>query len=48
MFIDLNGGEWAPDPPDVDDAEAAVIAVAAGEVDEAWLAGWLRGRIRFS
>ena len=23
MFIDLNNGSWNPDPPDVDDAEAA-------------------------
>ena len=46
-FIDLNGGQWIPDPPDVDQAEAAMLAVAAGEVDEAWFAGWLRDRISF-
>ena len=28
------------------DAEAAMLAVAAGEVDEAWFAEWLRSRIR--
>lgn len=48
MFIDLNGGVWDPDPPDVDDAEAAMLAVAAHEVDEAWLAQWLRERVRFA
>lgn len=48
MFIDLNGGAWDPDPPDVDAAEAAMLAVAAHEVDEAWLADWLRERTRFA
>lgn len=47
MFIDLNEGIWEPDPPDVDEAEAAMQAIAAGEVDEAWVARWLRERIRF-
>jgi death-on-curing protein len=47
LFIDLNGGAWDPDPPDVDEAEAAMLAVAAHEVDEAWLADWLRARVRF-
>jgi prophage maintenance system killer protein len=47
LFIDLNGGVWDPDPPDVDDAEAAMLAVAAHDVDEAWLADWLRSRTRF-
>jgi hypothetical protein len=26
--FDLNGGTWDPDPPDVDEAEAAMLAVA--------------------
>jgi death on curing protein len=47
VFVDLNGGLWDPDPPDVDDAEAAMLAVAAHEVDEGWLAEWLRARVRF-
>jgi death-on-curing protein len=47
MFIDLNEGLWEPDPPDVDDAEAAMLAVASHEVDEEWLARWLRQRVRF-
>jgi death-on-curing protein len=45
LFIDLNDGRWSPDPPDVDQAEEAMFAVAAGEVDEKWLAGWLRERV---
>lgn len=36
-----------PDPPNVDEAEAAMVADAAHEVDEAWLANWLRSRVRF-
>ncbi len=47
MFVDLNDGHWDPDPPDVDDAEAAMLAVAAHEVDEAWFATWLRERVTF-
>ena len=47
LFIDLNNGVWDPDPPNVDEAEAAMLAVAAHEVDEAWLADWLRTRVRF-
>ena len=47
MFLDLNGASWHPDPPDVDDAEAAMLVVAAHEVDEAWFADWLRARVRF-
>lgn len=47
MFVDLNGGAWDPDPPNVDDAEAAMLTVAAHEVDEAWVADWLRERVRF-
>jgi len=46
MFLDLNDYEWEPDPPQIDDAETAMLAVAAGEVDEAWLASWLRERTR--
>ncbi|MEX2557787.1 MAG: Fic family protein [Actinomycetota bacterium] len=47
LFIDLNNGTWSPDPPVVDDAEQAMLAVAARDVDEAWLASWLRDRVRF-
>ncbi len=47
LFIDLNDGRWEPDPPDVDQAEEAMMAVAAGEVDEEWFADWLRERVGF-
>jgi death-on-curing protein len=47
MFIDINKGSWEPEPPDVDDAEAAMLSVAAHDVDEEWLAAWLRDRVRF-
>jgi len=47
MFLDLNGARWDPDPPDIDDAEGAMIVVAAHEVDESWFADWLRARVRF-
>lgn len=46
MFLDLNGAGWDPDPPDTDEAEAAMLAVAAHEVDEEWLSRWLRKRVR--
>ena len=46
MFLDLNGVGWEPDPPDVDEAEVAMLAVAAREVDEVWVADWLRARTR--
>ena len=47
MFIDLNEGTWEPDPPDIDQAEEAVLAIAAGEVNETWTAAWLRERVQF-
>lgn len=47
LFIDLNDGHWDPDPPDVDDAEETMLAVAAGEIDEAALADWLRQHVVF-
>ncbi len=48
LFLDLNDVVWDPDPPDVDEAEAAILAVAAHDVDEKWFADWLRERIRVS
>lgn len=48
LFLDLNDVTWDPDPPDVDEAEAAILAVAAHDVDETWFAEWLRRRIRIS
>ena len=47
MFIDLNDGQWAANQPDVDDAVDAMLAVAARDVDEAWLVAWLRERVTF-
>ena len=47
LFVDLNDGIWAGKAPDVDEAVDAMLAVAAREVDEAWLAAWLRERISF-
>ena len=46
IFLDLNEIVWSPDPPDVDDAEQAMQAVAGHEVDESWFAGWLRQRVQ--
>jgi death-on-curing protein len=48
VFIDLNNGQWDPDPPDIDDAEQTMLAVATGEIDEAALATWLRARVTFA
>ena len=41
MFVDLNGWHWSP-RPDIDNAESAVVAIAAGEWDEKAAAEWLR------
>jgi death-on-curing protein len=48
MFVDLNDGVWDPDPPDIDQTEKAVLAIAAGDVDEAWAAVWLKERVQFA
>ena len=48
IFIDLNGGTWNPDPPDVDDAEQAMLAVAAGEITEQDFSNWLQDRVEFN
>jgi hypothetical protein len=37
-----------PDPPEIDGAEESMFAVAAKSIDEAWLAAWLRERIRLA
>ena len=42
---DLNDGMWSGGGPDVDEAVEAMVAVAAHDVDEGWLAAWLRERI---
>ena len=41
LFVDMNGWVWDPKPT-VDDAETAVLSVAAGEWDETATATWLR------
>lgn len=35
MFLALNGAHWDPDPPNIEDAEATMVAIAGYEVDEA-------------
>ncbi len=47
LFIDLNEGHWKPNHPDVNEAVDAMLAVAARDVDEAWLAAWLLERVSF-
>jgi death-on-curing protein len=44
-FIDLNGWTWDP-KPNIDDAEHAVLAIAAGDWDEEKTADWLRAHLR--
>src|SRR5487761_1696588 len=48
LFLDLNRIVWSPDPPDVDDAEQAMLALAAHEVDESRFADWLRQRVQMA
>jgi hypothetical protein len=45
LFVDINSWHWDPKPT-VDDAESAVLAIAAGEWDEASAADWLRGHLQ--
>ena len=47
LFIDLNDGLWNDAQPDTDQAVDAMLAVAARDVDEPWLASWLRERVSF-
>jgi death-on-curing protein len=44
LFVDINDWRWEP-APTVDEAEAAVLAIAAGEWDEAAAAHWLSGHL---
>ncbi len=46
-FVHLNGGTWTPAVPDTDEAEQAMVALAAGTADETWMAAWLRERLDF-
>ena len=45
LFVDINDWTWAP-RPDIDEAEAAVLAIAAGEWDERTTASWLSKFLR--
>lgn len=47
LCVDLNDGSWNDSQPDTDEAVDAMIAVAARDVEEKWLAGWLRDRVTF-
>ncbi len=44
LFVDMNGWSWDP-MPSVDDAERAMLAIAAGEWDQAEVAAWLRDQL---
>jgi death-on-curing protein len=41
LFVELNDWQWV-EAPSVDEAEHAVLAIAAGEWDEKQAAAWLR------
>lgn len=47
LFVDLNDGSWNDAQPDADQAVDAMLAVAARDIDETWLADWLRERVAF-
>ena len=44
LFVEINDWRWDP-MPSVDDAERAVLAVAAGEWDQAQTAEWLQSHL---
>ena len=44
MFIEINGRKWT-EPPAIDEAEQAVLAIASGEWNQEPVADWLRDRI---
>ena len=46
-FIDINGWRWEP-VPSVDEAERAVLAIAAGEWNEAGTAVWRQDHLVLS
>ena len=45
LFVEINNWTWDPKPT-LDDAEAAVLSVAAGEWDETTTATWLSSHLR--
>jgi len=44
LFVELNGWRWNP-MPSIDEAEAAVLAIAGGEWREEATAAWLRDHL---
>lgn len=48
VFIETNQGRWYPDPPDVDEAEKMMFALAADEIDQQSLATWIKERTVFN
>jgi death-on-curing protein len=44
MFVEINGWSWSA-RPSVDEAEQAVLAIAAEEWDEDRMAEWLGARL---
>lgn len=44
LFVEMNGWNWDPRPT-IDDAEAAVLAVASGDWKEDATAEWLRAHL---
>lgn len=44
LFVEINGWAWTP-MPSVDEAERAVLAIAAGEWDLPQAALWLRDHL---
>lgn len=45
LFVNINNWTWTPSPS-IDDAEAAVLAIASGDWDEAATANWLRNHLQ--
>ena len=45
IFIELNELKWDPDPPDVSDAEAIMISIAAHEIEEGDVVNWLQNKL---
>jgi prophage maintenance system killer protein len=45
LFLEINGWTCRA-TPNVDDAERAVVAIAAGEWDHQQMAAWLRERVQ--
>jgi len=45
-FVERNGHEWTDSERDPDETVAVIEAVAAGDLNEAQLAAWMRSRIR--